>query len=270
MKTKILLEKIREFRDLLKEHDDLWGKSLDKTIPDYPIKNNDKLEEQQIKLARLFYPIDRYLTQFSMGRLMQHPATGIAWDMYRTAIGDEVAQAKGPSLGKSILELEGIIAILEQEDPEKEIVIGYISQQEKRVFVSHGNETKALAKLERFLRGLGITPIIVKHEPSLGKSLDDLVENQMETCAAVIILATRDDKIKDGKGKEYFQPRPNVIHEIGLAQEKVQHKIVYLKEKGCDFPSNIAPRVWESFTQDNMEEAFLKVVKELKAFGIIQ
>jgi predicted nucleotide-binding protein len=269
VKAKVLLEKIKKFRDLLQTHSELWGNSLSDVIPDYPIKNNDILEQQQIQLFRLFYQIDEYLTKFSKGRLMRHPATGIEWDVYKSSIGNDVAQIKGPSLSDALLELEGIIAILEHEDPEREIIAGYISSQEKGVFISHGNETKALIKLERFLRGLGITPIIVKHEPSLGKSLDDLVEEQMQTCLAVIVLATKDDRIKGEKGEEYFQPRPNVIHEIGLAQEKVKERIIYLKEEGCKFPSNIAPKVWENFTQDNMENAFIKVAKELKAFGII-
>jgi predicted nucleotide-binding protein len=267
--VKVLLEKIKKFRDLLQAHSGLWGNSLGDVIPDYPIRNIDKLNEQQKQLFRLYYQIDEYLTKFSKGRLMRHPATGIRWDAYRSSIGNDVAQIKGPSLDNVLLELEGIIAILEQEDPGKEIIGGYISSQEKRVFISHGNETQALIKIERFLRGLGITPVIVKHEPSLGKSLDDLVEEQMDTCVAVIIQATKDDKIKNEKGEEYFQPRPNVIHEIGLAQEKVKEKIIYLKEEGCKFPSNIAPKVWENFTLDNMENAFIKVGKELKAFGII-
>ncbi|MGA2316537.1 MAG: TIR domain-containing protein [Thermodesulfobacteriota bacterium] len=270
MKVKVLIEKITEFRNLLKEHSELWRKSLDHPIPDYPVRSTDKLKEQQIQLFRIYYQIDEYLTKFSKGRLMRHPMTGIEWDVYRSSIGNDVAQIKGPSLNNSLLELEGIIAILEGEDPEKEITGGRISQEDKRVFISHGGETKALLKIERFLRGLGITPVIVKHEPSLGKSLDDLVEEQMETCVAVIILATKDDKIKNEKGEEYFQPRPNVIHEIGLAQEKVRDRIIYLKEEGCRFPSNIAPKVWENFIQDNMENAFIKVGKELKAFGIIE
>ena len=269
MKTNALLVKIKEFRDLLKEHYDLWGKSLNDIIPSYPIKNRDKLKEQQIQLHKLFYQLDDYLTKFSKGRLMLHPATGIKWDIYRSSIGDDVAQIKGDSLRKAPLELEGIIGLLEEEYPEKEIIGGYASSQEKRVFISHGTETKALIKLERFLRDLGITPVIVKNEPSLGKSVDDLVEEQMSSCGAVIILATKDDKVMNQEVKEYYQPRPNVIHEIGLAQEKVREQIIYLKEEGCDFPSNISPKIWENFTQENMENAFSKVVKEVRAFGII-
>lgn len=270
MKAKILLEKTKEFKVLLKEHRELYAKSLNQTIPDYPVRNREKLQEQQIKLFRIYYQIDQYLTKFSKGRIMRHPATGIQWDAYRSSIGSDVAQIKGPSLDNVVLEPEGVIAILEGEDPEKEITTGHIALHDKRVFISHGNETKALTKLERFLRGLGITPVIVKYEPSLGKSLDDLVEEQMETCLAVVILATKDDKVRNEKGEEYYQPRPNVIHEIGLAQEKVKDRIIYLKEEGCVFPSNISPKVWEKFTQGNMEDAFIKVAKELKAFGIIE
>jgi len=134
----------------------------------------------------------------------------------------------------------------------------------KRVFVSHGKETKALIKIERFLRGVGVEPVIVKRGASRGLSVDDLVEGEMAPCECAVILATRDDEV----GGRY-QPRPNVIHEIGLAQEKLSGKLIYLKEEGCDFPSNISPKVWENFTQDNMEDAFLKIVKELRAFRVI-
>ncbi len=60
-----------------------------------------------------------------------------------------------------------------------------------------------------------------------------------------------------------------MVPEIGLAQEKHPRRVVYLKEVGCDFPSNVAPKVWESFTQDNMERAVEKVSKELRAFGLL-
>lgn len=136
----------------------------------------------------------------------------------------------------------------------------------RKVFIAHGKPTAALDKLERFVRSLGFEPVIVKHEPSGGKALDDLVEQKLGECICAIIFATADDKVE---GEEYFQPRLNVIHEVGLAQEKLQDKVIYLKEVNCQFPSNVSPKVWESFTQDNMEKAFEKIVKELRGFGFI-
>lgn len=134
----------------------------------------------------------------------------------------------------------------------------------KKIFISHGGETLALAKTGGFVQALGFETVVAKREASTGRALDDLVEQKMSECACVIILATADDKVKD-----YFQPRPNVIHEIGLAQEKLKDRVIYLKEKGCELPSNIRPKVWEDFSQDNMESAFEKIGKELHAFGFI-
>ena len=133
-----------------------------------------------------------------------------------------------------------------------------------RVFISHGKRSEALVKVERFVRALGLEPVIVVHGASEGMSVDALVEKRMAECDCAIILATGDDQVGNIR-----QPRPNVIHEIGLAQEKLDDKIVYLKEAGCEFPSNIRPKVWESFTQDNLEAAFEKIIKELRAFRVI-
>jgi predicted nucleotide-binding protein len=139
-----------------------------------------------------------------------------------------------------------------------------IKAEGARVFISHGKETPALAKVERFVRALGLSPVIVVREPSEGMSVDDLVEKRLRESDCAIILATADDQVGN-----YYQPRPNVIHEIGLAQEKLSHRVVYLKEHGCEFPSNVRPKVWENFTPDNMEAAFEKISKELRAFGML-
>jgi hypothetical protein len=139
-----------------------------------------------------------------------------------------------------------------------------IRRGEGSVFISHGKETPALRKVERFIRALGLQPVIVILGASEGLSVDDLVEKRMSESDCALILATVDDQVEGLK-----QPRLNVIHEIGMAQEKFGNKVIYLKENGCEFPSNVRPKVWENFSQDNMEVAFEKISKELRAFGLI-
>ncbi|MCX5994564.1 MAG: nucleotide-binding protein [Chloroflexi bacterium] len=134
-----------------------------------------------------------------------------------------------------------------------------------KAFIAHGKESVALDKLSRFVFELGIEPVVVKKKPSRGKALDDKVEFYMEETDCAIILATGDDEI-EGK----LHPRQNVIHEIGLAQKTFPDRIIYLLEKGAEFPSNIEPKVWESFTQESMDEAFIAIARELKAFGLIK
>ena len=141
---------------------------------------------------------------------------------------------------------------------------GRVQSEGAKVFISHGTEGLALTKIERFLRALGVQPVIVGREASRGMSVDDLVEANMADADCVIILATADERVGDR-----MQPRPNVIHEIGLAQEKHGERVIYLKQQGCEFPSNIKPKVWGDFACENMESAFEKVSKELNAMGLL-
>lgn len=146
-----------------------------------------------------------------------------------------------------------------------------VSKEPLRAFISHGKESVALRKLKEFIETLGIEPLIVKKQASLDKDLPDKVNLYLNQADFVIILATRDDKVTDDKTeKETIQPRQNVIHEIGLAQKVHPGRIIYLLEEGAEFPSNIRPRVWESFKQRNMMGAFLGIVRELRAYGMLK
>jgi predicted nucleotide-binding protein len=134
-----------------------------------------------------------------------------------------------------------------------------------KVFIAHGGETKAISKLRDFLTALGIILLVAEKEPSEGRSVGEQVEWCLDNSDCAIILGTSDDKnLKDGK----LYPRPNVCIEIGRVQERFPGKVIYLLEEGASFPSNITEKIYERFTQDNMEKAFLKTAKELKAFGI--
>jgi len=224
------------------------------------------LQNVDLDLARLF----------STTSGIYHNWKAISWQFTGTFIAsawnkEEVERSKNLEAYHQGLEMaEGIIqsAIdqLEQvgiqgiEDEQ-----GYVTpSMNKRIFISYGKHTPALDRVERFTRALGFVPVIVAREPSLGKSVDDLVEEQMTGCLCAIVLATKDDQVQD-----YFQPRPNVIHEIGLAQEKFRNRVIYLKEEGCKFPSNVQPKVWEDFTQESLENVFEKVVKELRGFKLL-
>lgn len=140
-----------------------------------------------------------------------------------------------------------------------------------KAFISHGKDSAALRKLKEFIETLGIEPIIVKKQASLDKDVPDKVDLYLNQADFVIILATGDDTVKDKiTGKEIIQPRQNVVHEIGLAQKTHPGRIIYLLEEKAEFPSNIRPRVWESFKQRNMMNAFLGIVRELRAYGMLK
>ncbi|HEY54952.1 MAG TPA: nucleotide-binding protein [Dehalococcoidia bacterium] len=140
-----------------------------------------------------------------------------------------------------------------------------------KAFISHGKGGGALLKLEKFIRELGIEPIIVKDRASADRTADDKVNDYLKEADFVIIFATGDDEIKvKGKDKGVFQPRQNVIHEIGLAQRTHPGKIIYLLEEKAQFPSNINPKVYERFARQSMDDAFTAIVRELKNWGFLK
>ncbi len=135
-----------------------------------------------------------------------------------------------------------------------------------KVFIAHGPKSKPLEKLCRFLITLGVQSIVIEEEPSEGRSIDQQVETYLEQADCAIILGTADDKeLKDGK----LYPRRNVCIEIGRFQEKFPSRIIYLLAEGASLPSIVSEKIHERFNQESMEEAFVKVIRELKAFGLI-
>ncbi len=145
--------------------------------------------------------------------------------------------------------------------PSKEEVIS------PKAFIAHGPKSKPLEKLCRFLTTLGVQPTVIEEEPSEGRSIDQQIEIYLGQTDCAIVLGTADDKeLKDGK----LYPRRNVCIEIGRFQEKFPHRIIYLLEEDASLPSNVSEKIHERFSQESMEEAFVKVIRELKAFGILK
>ena len=169
-------------------------------------------------------------------------ATPAQWEIYRSSAMVKVAA-----------ELGAIISAIENHGkPEM-----HQTMITPKVLIAHGGETIALSKVKTFISALGANPLVAEEEPSEGRSVNGQVEWCLNNADCAIILGTCDDKnLKDGK----LYPRPNVCIEIGRVEEKFPNRVIYLLEKDASFPSNISEKVYEQFTQTNMEKALLKIV----------
>ena len=57
---------------------------------------------------------------------------------------------------------------------------------------------------------------------------------------------------------------------MGRCQERFPGRTIYLIEAETKYPSNISEKVWEEFSLECMDKAFIKIAKELTAFGFIK
>ena len=134
-----------------------------------------------------------------------------------------------------------------------------------KAFISHSGITDALRRLRDFLIDLGIEPLLVVEQPNLGRSIDKKVEDCMDEADLAIFLATGGASDRDGG----TSAGGNLLHEIGLAQAKpkLQGRIVYLKEKGTEFPSNIRTKGYIEFGGGGIEQVFGAVASEIRQMG---
>jgi len=137
-----------------------------------------------------------------------------------------------------------------------------------KAFIAHGGQSVRLRKLCDFLRALGVEPVVAEWSESKGGWTEEHVNKLMEASDCVIILAEFGGIIDIETGAKH--PRLNVIDELARSRKKRPSRTILLLEKGVDLPSNVEGIVYERFTKQNMEKAFIKVANELRAFGLIK
>lgn len=136
------------------------------------------------------------------------------------------------------------------------------------IFISHGGPTRTHVDLVRdFVSALGLLPIVVADMPNLNLSVNEKVRAYMSISAGAIVLATEEDETLAHEKRA----RPNVENEIGMLQTSpnIASRIIYMKEPGVQFASNYQEKVWIQFQKEKVQEAFIQLAQELRAFGFI-
>jgi hypothetical protein len=118
MKVADLSRHIESFREELEKHADLWRGSLDEMLPDYPIRNGDVLGEQVRKLSRKLGMLREYFDEFDLPFAAQ--LYGSEWDLYESAVGNDVAVRKGRSLERVFQNLQQMLGKLDGLNPNSE------------------------------------------------------------------------------------------------------------------------------------------------------
>jgi hypothetical protein len=116
------LEKFR--RDLI-AHRNLWSKSLDEHLPEYPITNRKSLESQADSLFRQLGLLRPYMEELHSTWILGHKMSGVTWNILDTAISlQSVAQMKGPSLSNLIEITQAMLGRLDDFENDQEFRTG--------------------------------------------------------------------------------------------------------------------------------------------------
>lgn len=109
-----------------------------------------------------------------------------------------------------------------------------------RVFVVHGRDSDAKDRMVEYLRGVGLEPIVLNEQPSMGRHLLTKFIDEANLVTFAVVLMTDDDMggLKDGPSAP--RARQNVILELGyflahLGQSRVCALVTPELETPSDF-----------------------------------
>jgi predicted nucleotide-binding protein len=138
------------------------------------------------------------------------------------------------------------------------------------IFVAHGKNKKPLEQLKRILDQFKIPYRVAVEEPNLGRPIGAKVKEIMESCNCAVLIFTADEEFIKGDGTSVWRPSENVVYELGASSYLYSNRIVIVKEKDVEFPTNFRDLGYISFDKDNLEAKSMDVLRELIGFGIVK
>lgn len=114
-----LASRIEKFHAELSKHFDLWQQSLEQPLPDQPVRNITKLSQQCGSLSRQLGVLRPYIVRLGLPTAMG-TGYGAEWEAYNSAVSNDIAVRKGPSIDAILPQLQQALGMLEGRDPRSE------------------------------------------------------------------------------------------------------------------------------------------------------
>jgi predicted nucleotide-binding protein len=188
-----------------------------------------------------------------------------------------IDQARDPALpivGLYIQNLAGQVKLLAMPDTHVSPNPLYqTTRYAKRVFLVCGRAREPMLEMERWLRSLGLEPIVLETQTVAGaQAIASALEDKVAGCGTAVVLATPDDLGRLAGGSKFSpRARQNVILELGLVWGLLgTRRIVVVMHESVvtDFPTDTAGFMTIRF-KEHVNESFDRVRTKLQEMGVI-
>jgi predicted nucleotide-binding protein len=149
-----------------------------------------------------------------------------------------------------------------------------VSTQDKttRAFIVHGHDEESLMHLKDYLQNTlkWREPVILRDQPSAGKTIIEKFEEHASDVDCVFVLLTPDDTATTtGTNDEKRRSRQNVIFEMGFfcgALGRRSGRVILLHKGSIELPSDIAGVIWVDIDA-GIKAAGEQIRKEVAEWG---
>lgn len=135
----------------------------------------------------------------------------------------------------------------------------------RRVFITHGKNSKILEQIKEIVRYGKQEPIVAVEHETVSKPVPDKVMEDMRSCQAAVIHVAQEGVLADADGSLVPQINGNVLIEIGAAMALYGRRFILLVEDGVKLPSNLQGLYECRYTGDSLDG--FATMKLLKAFN---
>jgi len=151
----------------------------------------------------------------------------------------------------------------------KTIEVTKMTSDKNKVFIVHGHDNSAKQEVARFIKSIGLDPIILHEKASSGMTIIEKIEHYSSQADFAIVLYTPCDKGRSAtepKTHEKNRARQNVVFEHGYLMAQLGRENVCALVKGeIETPTDISGVVYVDLDVAGAWKQ--EVAKELKACG---
>lgn len=178
---------------------------------------------------------------------------------------------RAETLQTQLTRLQGLIELLETELQlaNEQIITPTARASGHRVFLVHGHDDGTLQLVARFLEQLDQDVIVLREQPSKGRTIIEKFEDFADVGFAIVLL-TADDR--GGTREQPFdqqqaRARQNVVMELGYFLGRLgRTRVCALHESGVEIPSDYSGVLYVPL--DDRGAWRLELARELKAAGL--
>ena len=188
-------------------------------------------------------------------------------------LGDKIGYCRR-DVTKRINRLKGILEQLELIPEQSANSTIDLSGQASPVngneaFIVHGHDRAVKSEVARFVKDLGLEPVILDEKPGAGRTIIEKFESYANNAAFAIVLLTPDDvgAPKDRHNDLKPRARQNVIFEIGYFFKGLgRGRVCAMSTEDVEFPSDLNGVSYVFLDPNGGWQ--LKLFQEMKAAGL--
>ena len=129
------------------------------------------------------------------------------------------------------------------------------------VFIGHGRSKLWLQLKDHLQDRQGYRVEAYEMGARAGHAIRDILDSMLDRSSFALLVMTGEDEMADGR----YQPRVNVVHELGLFQGRLGWlRAIMLLEEGAEDFSNMAGIEQIRFSEGNIKEVFGDVLATLR------